>query len=182
MPHCTSVYLPRTVGAGDDLGPMKSALALFAVMVVSAGCGAGAVGPQGPRGLTGADGRDGADGQDGTDGQNGNSVFMVSGWACSKVSGGLFFQYDAYLFSSGDRLASCSVGGTSTQSGATKFYPSGTGGADTAYCAVTFDLDASSAGFWSFSATPGGSTTYIDSGSSFNGATVTFTSGDCTNY
>jgi hypothetical protein len=135
---------------------------------------AGPMGPSGPAGDAGPPGTPGPSGDAGAPG-----VMVSSKRACSVISGGLVFSYDVVFFSNGDRFVTCSISGAGWTVGGSNYWLSTQVGAATSQCALVFDVDTSSSGFWTFRDTPDIRATYTDPGSTSDGAIVTFPSGNC---
>lgn len=132
---------------------------------------AGSPGPQGPTGATGATGADGEDGA---------GLTIASGFQCSKISGALAFIYQSITFSTGDRWLTCAIEDLASSYSESQFYKANQAGATSGWCMVTYDLDAATAGFWSFTSNSGRTAVYNDSSSGSNNTTITFADSDCT--
>lgn len=107
---------------------------------------------------------------------------MVSDVLCSKITGGLYFEYSSASFSDGSRFVSCSVSDSYAAYSNSQFYGPGRTGTATGYCSVGYDVEWNgTGGWWAF--TDSGSSVsavYSDSGSSSNGSSVSFSgSSDC---
>lgn len=100
---------------------------------------------------------------------------------CNKISGGLVFEHNIVTYSTNDKFVYCAISNAAATYSATAIYKSTQTGSVSEGCALTYDLDTVTSGFWIFSVS--GSTrtaVYSDSGSASNGTTVTFATSDCT--
>gem|GEM_PF-2907935 len=59
---------------------------------------------------------------------------MVSDVFCSRITGGLYFEYSSATFSDGSRFVSCSISDSYAAYSKSMFYGSGWAGAATGYC------------------------------------------------
>lgn len=108
----------------------------------------------------------------------GNAV--TSSTRCYKVNGGYSYEYLITDFTNGDKFVSCNVWGSAMASSNSIYWKSTLIGATNESCYSYYDIDAASAGFWTFSKTTGvRKVMYTDAGSASNGAVVTYASGDC---
>ena len=106
-----------------------------------------------------------------------------SGFNCTVISGGAIFNYGATRFSTGDAYVHCLISGSVIQVSDSAIYKSSQTGASTLACFLTWDIDASTGGYWEFTGTSGTrQIQYKDTGSASDGTVITFTSGDCTVY
>lgn len=138
-----------------------------------AACGQpGQAGPPGPRGPTGVDG------PMGSTGPTGPGFSFKSQLLCQKLSQGANFHYYTALFDNGARYVTCQIDSSADSFSATAFYPPGQPGATTGYCALVYDIDTPSGGYWSFQLVLP-QAQYHDVGSASNGLAVTFGSDDC---
>lgn len=158
---------------------MKRAFLAVIVAVGLSGCGVGQEGPEGPQGPAGPQGSAGATGARGPAGDAGISGLDLSQWvSCVKTQGGLLFEYGVTRFTSGDAMTRCAVAGTGWTVSNSYVYPVEKAGAANGLCILTYDVDAATGGYWTFTTTTGGAV-YTDSGSTSNGSTVTFATTEC---
>lgn len=138
----------------------RSLLAVIAVLVVGCDGPVGAPGPEGPRGPAGPQGPSG-------------SVAPARVRHCVGTIGGGVVKYNRVIYPSGDVLTSCYYGDSSRSYSNMEYWPVGTIGARDGTCFLTYDLDANTGGYWTFT-TIGGitSATYTDSGSPANGTII----------
>lgn len=102
---------------------------------------------------------------------------------CSKIAGGLLFQYVVNTFSSNDKFITCSVSGGAFQVFNAVFYKPTFVGHVSESCLLVSDADSDpTSGYWIFSVNAGVRTAiYNDSSSAVNGYNVTFSNTtDCT--
>lgn len=149
---------------------------LVCVLAVLAGCGSAAELGDNPldTALTNV-----ANGSTGPTGPAGATI--SSNTRCSKIDSGLMFDYLILRYTSGDVFVDCSISDSSATYSRTAFFKAGQTGATTYSCLLTYDVDASSSGYWTFNY--GSSVykaTYSDSGSASNNFVLTYASGDCT--
>lgn len=118
-----------------------------------------------------------------------DSIAVSSNETCSKVDVGsgvsLLYQYQSVLYTSGDRLITCSISNSTGEYAHTIFYRSSQAGAQTGTCIVGQDIDALSSGYWTFSddlVTLVKKTLYTDASSVKNGYTYTFVAANCQTY
>lgn len=151
---------------------------LFGLTGFLTACGSAPEVLVGPKGDTGAQGPTGPQGVNGSEGMT-----IASGFSCSKSSNGYSFRFTGVKFSTGDAWSNCSISGSSFETSNSTLYKSSQNGATTYGCLLTWDLDASTSGFWFFTGTNGTrQTIYTDSGSASNGTVVSFSSSDCSSY
>lgn len=133
--------------------------------------------------LVGCKGQSGSAGATGAKGSNG-TVALSSGFSCTKITGGLFFQYRSWTFSTGDVWVECEVAGTGGQGSQSNLYRADQSGATTFTCSAVFDTTdgTPSSGFWTFTGNAGKQALYTDAGSGANGTTVSFLVGNCSTF
>lgn len=124
-------------------------------------------------------------GQEGPAGLNGSpSVSVSSELLCTALDAGsgatAIYTYEIITYSSGDKLVICSLRVNAGQYENAVFLKQSQGGNQNASCVVNTDVDAATAGFWTFTS-QGGVTknVYSDAGSVHNNYSYTFTSGNC---
>lgn len=157
---------------------MKIAM-LIVLLISTIGC-APFKGSDGATGATGAKGETGATGASGADG-----LTLSSQSFCSKSqtvnSVSMTFQYDIYTFSDGTKMIRCAVGDGFTNYDTHFMWKSNQAGASQEGCLLKLDVDIANGGYWDFSKSGNTRTAfYINSGSAFDGTTVTYSSSDCT--
>lgn len=125
-------------------------------------------------------GNDGNDGSDGADGDDGMSLSSIT--SCFKASGGLYFRHEIVTFSDSSKWVKCSIGDTFTDYESSRFYKSTMNGAQNEGCILSYDSESPmTAGYWEFILASGTRTaTYHDTGSTIDGAVMTFAPSDCT--
>jgi len=110
-------------------------------------------------------------------------MHICSGFAVTSSDGkGFGLSHDVYRFADGSVMAACAVEGGIDQSSYFQVYRSEQVGSDTGGCFVTFDLDASSAGYWKFVVNKertSSTATYQDPSSPLDGRTFNL---GCSNY
>lgn len=157
-----------------------SKLILFCALLLGACNDPSGTGQIGPMGQTGPQGLAG------TNGSNGNVV--GSGIGCTKTDTSIVgltitYYYESAFFTNGDRYATCSLIGNSTQYSNSILYKTGTTGATNGACFVTGDVDGASGGYWTFTSQSGTTKViYTDPSSSNNGHSYTFGSSDCATF
>lgn len=118
----------------------------------------------------------------GADGKDGATTSILSGFNCTKLSGGLTFHFAGITYTTGDVWVECDIANSSLQVTGTGLYKSTQVASSTFLCSITFDSDGTAtSGFWTFTGTKGiRKAVYTDAGSSSNQSTMTFSSTDCT--
>lgn len=156
---------------------MKRFVVLAVVMTsfALAACGPGEMGPPGPAGPPGAQGPQGPKGDPGASGVGLTSYVSCVGFADMTGTGsGVNIDYEFYKFADGSALATCSIKGGINESTGVQMYKKGQVGATSGDCFATFDMDASSSGYWTLTyAATGARAVYRDSGSTYNNRAFT---------
>lgn len=165
---------------------VRSTLAASALCLFISAC----EGPQGPRGYQGSDGSPGVSGPQGEQGPQGvpgptgpagaDGSGLAASVTCTgtvSVTGtgvSYLINHNAYLFDDRSVMATCEVVGADIQASSTRFYKASQVGGSTGGCAVSFDVDTASGGFWTFSinaSASGSVVTYRDATSPNNNRT-----------
>lgn len=143
----------------------------------------GLPGPQGEPGVVGPQGPQGPVGPPGASGAGLTAQFICTGFvALASSTSGAGVSHDVYLFADNSVMTTCVVRGGSDQSSNVEFYAGSQTGARTGGCSALFDVDVSSAGYWTFALSTDRRTstaTYVDSGSQYNGRSGVLT---CVQY
>lgn len=148
-------------------------LKYFALAMLLASCGPGQPGPTGPPGPPGEQGPTGATGA------TGGSFGIVVKTFCSKIWNGRSFIYYNALFQNGTRFVSCTIADAAAEYQSTILYSVAQNGSTNGSCTLTYDLDAASAGYWTFTETPR-QALYNDAAPN-GGTIVAFAASDCQN-
>jgi len=133
-------------------------VSLMSVIMFASGCGSEPEATQGTVGPAGASG-----------------AYLTSVRTCSKISSGLYFEYSIAFYSTGEKFVKCSISDASAQYSNSAYYLKTQAGNSSATCLLTYDLDASTGGYWTFVDFSPGKATYTDSGSASNNTVVNFT-------
>ncbi len=140
----------------------------------------------GQSGATGESGQNGSAGPQGPSGTPGSGLTIDRVVYCSKLDNGvgptLFLQYQIVTYSTGDKFLNCSITDASAEYTNTIIYKANQVGASLNNCKVTYDVQNSNAGYWTFSTLTDGTginSRYLDSNSSYSGHTLYFTNNDC---
>lgn len=133
---------------------------IFLFLVI--GCGKGEKGDVGLQGSPGTDG-----------------LILSQITSCTKVSAGIRYFYEVAIFTNNDKFLTCSVSGSTAESGISFFAKTTQAIHPTETCTVGFDLDAASSGFWTFSSNTGRKAVYTDVASGQDGLTINFMGLDC---
>lgn len=87
------------------------------------------------------------------------------------------FEYTVVTYSDETRWVSCSISDSSKQYSSSVVYPINHPNNAMAVCTLTYDTDAGSAGYWTFTYGAAHAATYHDTGSSANGTVVLLPTG-----
>jgi len=151
---------------------MKKLLGIFSLLLIGCGGVDGLQGPAGPAGPAGSQG---------DIGPLGPSASISSITRCSKSANSLVYIYTVTTYSGGAKYVTCEVDGGLIQTFTGSMYQYFEAGAVLEGCLVSWDLDAASGGWWTFSNTGSSRTAvYNDSVSASDGNTVAFATSDCT--
>lgn len=103
-------------------------------------------------------------------GESGSALTSV--YTCSKIALGVMFQFSVAYYSEGERVVTCSISDASAQYTNTVHYMDTQAGYSSSLCLLTYDMDASTGGYWSFTKFGSGQATYNDASSGSNNTVV----------
>lgn len=120
----------------------------------------------------------GVEGPAGPPGESGVGLvetFNCTG-AASLGNAHLNFDYDRYTFADGSVLLNCAIRDAASIYSNNFLFKDDQVGATNGNCAVVYDVDAATSGYWTFESPNNVATaTYSDSGSPFNGTRISLT-------